>query len=147
MSPAGARPRLRVVLAREQPEPNRCIEVDAGGREAARRFARDVFEVWRVATDHRSDGYDRVIPLGCEQMTRRHRKLPRARNPNHVHVVGRDTMTHQGVQRPVDETFDDLVVEAAGNDRKAPLRPRWRTREFRHYDASKGPSLSRFVLI
>src|SRR5215831_6687206 len=55
---ARARLRLLVVVTGEDAESDRRIELGAGASEAARRLARDVVEMGRVAANHRADGHE-----------------------------------------------------------------------------------------
>jgi hypothetical protein len=142
---AGTVARLRVIVAGEQPEADRRLEIRAGAREAGRGLARDVVEVRRVAANDRADSDERVVALAGEQAPRRDRQLPRAGHPNDVHVIGSSAVADQGVERPVDEPLDDGLVESTGDDGEAAVLPGRRAREFGHYDARRCPSLSRLV--
>ena len=113
--------------------------------KSARRLAGDVIEVRRVAANHRADGDERVVALHGEQSPRGDRQLPRAGHPHHVDVVDGGAMPNERVERAVDETLDDFVIESAGHDREPPVLTGRRSGKFSHYDASRCPSLSRFV--
>ena len=113
-----------IVVAGEQAEADRHVELGARVGEPARRFAGDVVEVRRVAANHGADGDERVVALGREQAARRDRQLPRARHPDDVDVVDRDAVPHERVERAVDQRLDDVSIEAAGDDGEAPVRRR-----------------------
>src|SRR5262245_14796345 len=56
-------------------------------------------------------------------------------------------MTYERVECSVDQAFDDLLIEPAGNHGKAPVLTGWRSGEFRHANGSRREQMAKFVAL
>ena len=88
----------------------------------------------------------RVVAVAGQQPSRGDRQLPRARHPDDVDVVRGHAVAHEGIQRPVDQPASVIAsLNRLATTADPAAVARRRSREFSHQEASRWPSLSRFV--
>ena len=79
-----------IVSTVSTPKPTGRACCTATAFRPARRLARHVLEVRRVAPDHGAERHEAGVALGAGRGGRRDRQLERARHPHDVHVLARD---------------------------------------------------------
>src|SRR5881394_789281 len=89
--------------------------------QPARRFARDILEMRRLAPDHAAERHDRVETLARRRGLGQHRQLERAGRPGDLDVGIRDPALAQRLARAVEQLRGDVLVKATDDDRYAPL--------------------------
>src|SRR5213075_3131988 len=118
---AQARQRLRFVVGGQDAEAYRDAVRERDVAQAARRFARDILEMRRLAPDHASERHDRVETLARRRGLGQHRQLERAGRPGDLDVGIRDPALAQRLARAVEQLRGDVLVKATDDDRYAPL--------------------------
>ena len=79
---------------------------------------REDLEVERVAPQETTEGDDRVGVPGADELARDRRNLERTGTAIDRDLIAGRTMPRQCVERPREQPLHDLVIEAAGDDRK-----------------------------
>src|SRR2546426_5824072 len=113
---AGTRHRLLERLRRQHAEPDREAMGERDVAEPARRLARDVLEVRRLAANHAAKGDDRGVAAARRGRLRGHRQLEGAWHPDDVHRVLRHPVLAQAPLRPLEQALRDDFVVAADDD-------------------------------
>ena len=67
-----------------------------------------------LSANNRAAGNQPVISLAGKQPSRGNGKLPRARDPNDIDVIERDSVLDERFEGAIDELLYDGLVEAAG---------------------------------
>src|SRR5256886_207476 len=144
-----SRPRQRLLerFGGQHPEPDGEPMSERDVAEPARRLARDVLEVRRLASDHAAERHDRPIPPARGRSFRGHRQLERPRDPDHVHPRVRHALLLQAAARSLEQPARDGLVIAGDQHGHADLTRRaGRTLELGHGQwVSRWPSLSRLA--
>src|SRR5438105_3144634 len=130
-----ARPRHRLLerFSGQHPEPDGEAMGERDGAEPARRLARYVLEVRRLAPDHAAERHDRRVPPARGCGFRGHGQLERPRDPDHVHAPVRHPLLLQALARALEQPArDDLVVTGDQHGHADLTRRAGRTLELGH---------------
>ena len=111
------------VVAGEHAERDRELALRRQRADAGRRFAHHQVEVRRRAADDRAQADDAVELAGVGDLARQARDLHRARAAVELDVLRLYARPAHRCARPVDQLFDDEVVEARRDDGEAPVFP------------------------
>lgn len=119
MTAAGAIQRLLFRVCSQHAEDDWDGGINSDLLAAARGFAGDIVEVWRIPADHSADADHRRDPTGIGQGPGSHRQFERARNPVYLDMLPRHSHLRQPSNTAVQQFIGDMCVEAGSDDSDA----------------------------
>src|SRR5581483_4301489 len=130
--------RLLERIHREHAERDRYAGLRADLRRTARAFARDIFEMRRVAANDGAERDQCVVFAAVRERLERDGDLERARHAHHLDVAPRGPVTRQRVQRAGEKLLAHQFVESGKHDSEADIasiESALHTADLRHRDA------------
>src|SRR5919108_325004 len=113
---SGTLHRLLDVIGGEDSEPDGDSVFLSSFPDASRHRFRNVFEMWRIASNHRPQTNQRVVfPTGCHSFSDQ-RNFERPWNTDDGKVFLCSPMTLESIERSFKEPFCDELIESAYDD-------------------------------